>query len=82
MITPNEDIGVQPDAAIEAPPTFRFVEFNPRRKARNVEAARVEVKYVDGEKELLWMSRDDIQNNLTEFGQDGELLKALAAYTG
>jgi len=64
-------------------PTFRFVEFNPRRAQRGKEAARVEVNYpTDPECEpcLLWMSPDDIMNNLESFGDNAELQKALAAY--
>jgi len=58
-------------------PDFRFIEFNPRRKARGVEAARVAVSN-DGE--WLWMSVKDIRNNIREFGDHPELQKALAAY--
>ena len=56
-------------------PDFVFVEFNPRRKSRGVEAARVSV---DGD--WLWMSKRDIQNNIKEFGPHPELLKALSQY--
>lgn len=61
-------------------PTFRFVEFNPRRAMRGKEGARVEVTYPDGDGELLWMSPDDIMENLETFGDSPELQKALAAY--
>ena len=54
---------------------FKFIEFNPRRKARGAEAARVEV---DGE--WMWMSKQDIKFNIREFGQHPELLKALESY--
>lgn len=64
----------------EPPPQFRFVEFNPRRAARNKEAARVEVIYGPGDTDLLWMSRDDILENIENFGGSTELQKALAAY--
>lgn len=57
-------------------PDFKFVEFNPRRKKqRGAEAARVEA---DGE--WMWMSKNDIKNNIRDFGPHPELLKALEAY--
>lgn len=56
---------------------FRFIEFNPRRAMRSVEAARVEV---DPGGHELWMSRKDIKANIKEFGDHPELQKALAAY--
>lgn len=56
-------------------PDFKFIEFNPRRKQRGAEAARVEA---DGE--WMWMSKKDIQNNIRDFGPHPELLKALEAY--
>lgn len=69
-------------STIETFPRFRFENFNPRRKARRVEAARVEVAYSSDEddKESLWMSARDIRNNLKTFGENPELRKALAAY--
>ena len=58
---------------------FKFIEFNPRRKARGVEAARVEV--IDGDETYwLWMSRADIGRNIMEFGESEELVKAANAY--
>ena len=56
-------------------PMFQFIEFNSRRKARGVEAARVAC---DGE--WLWMSKRDIKMNIREFGPNPELLKALDSY--
>ena len=56
-------------------PAFEFIEFNPRRKSRGAEAARVSA---DGE--WLWMSRRDIENNIRDFGRHPELLKALESY--
>jgi len=56
-------------------PDFKFIEINPRRKARGIEAARVEV---DGE--WMWMSKYDIEANMRDFGQHPELLKALESY--
>jgi hypothetical protein len=61
-------------------PTFKFIEFNPRRAQRGKEAARVEVNYGDGMSEWLWMNADDIMENLETFGDSTELQKALAAY--
>lgn len=60
-------------------PPFRFIEFNPRRAGRGVEAARVQV---DDDGEWLWMSKKDIRNNMRDFGQHPELQKALDAYDG
>jgi len=60
--------------------TFRFIEFNPRRKMRGAEAVRMEV-IEDGEDcGCLWMSEKDIRNNIKDFGDSEELQKGLAAY--
>lgn len=56
-------------------PEFKFVEFNPRRKARGAEAARVAV---DGD--WMWMSKYDIECNIRDFGPHPELIKALESY--
>jgi len=56
-------------------PDFKFIEFNPRRKMRGADAARVEV---DGS--WLWMSKRHIQLNIRDFGPHPELLKALESY--
>ena len=69
-----EDLGVDTQNNGESP-EFKFIEFNPRRKARGVEAARVAV---DGE--WLWMSKRDIQLNIRDFGPHPELLRALESY--
>lgn len=61
----------------EERPVFKFIEFNPRRRQRGAESARVEV---DGH--WLWMSEKDIRNNIRDFGDCEELQKALAAYRG
>jgi len=58
---------------------FMFIEFNPRRAARGVGAARVEVTE-DGTKYLLWMNIREINLNLKLHGQHNELLKAREAY--
>ena len=56
-------------------PTFEFIEFNPRRKSRGAEAARVSTGGL-----WLWMSKRDIENNIRDFGPHPELLKALESY--
>lgn len=56
-------------------PEFEFIEFNPRRKARGVEAARVACDC-----EWLWMSKRDIELNIRDFGPHPELQKALESY--
>lgn len=79
----NRDKHYREDRDMTTPDTnaadlyWRFIEFNPRRAARSVEAARVEV---DPDGEWLWMSRSDIKNNIREFGDHAELQKALVAY--
>ena len=60
----------------------RLVRYNPRRRARGVEAAEVEI---DGEEEgvaplRLWMSQADIRNNIAQFGQLEGFVAALEAY--
>lgn len=61
--------------------TFKLIEFNPRRKSRGAEAARVEI-FEDGESAgWLWMSVKDLRANLLEFGDSDELRKALDCYT-
>lgn len=54
---------------------FKFVQFNPRRCLRGKEAARVEANG-----QWLWMSRNDIELNIWDFGPHPELLKAREAY--
>lgn len=61
-------------------PEFQFVEFNPRRAQRGAEAARVKVTYGPDDWSLLWMSKNDIMENIENFGGSTELQKALAAY--
>lgn len=63
-------------------PAFRLVEFNARRVRRGAEGARVEVRYSSepDDFEWLWMSAQDVRDNLAEFGADAELEKALAVY--
>lgn len=56
-------------------PEFKFIEFNPRRKSRGAEAARVEA---DGD--WMWMSKYEIECNIRDFGSHPELLKALESY--
>jgi len=65
-----EYVDAEPDG-----PKFKFIEFNPRRKARGAEAARVAC---DGS--WLWMSKRDVELNIRDFGPHPELLKALESY--
>ena len=58
---------------------FRFIEFNDRRYARGVDAARV-AAIEDGEEDWLWMSKQDIAKNMMTFGRHPELVKAHEAY--
>jgi hypothetical protein len=59
--------------------TFDLYEYNPRRKMRGVEAARVKVTE-DGEEYLLWMSPKNIRDNLKLHGESKGLRDALEAY--
>jgi hypothetical protein len=61
-------------------PTFTLVRYNPRRKARGVEAARVKVTWPAGDTEELWMSEADLRNNIRDFGSNESLANALKAY--
>jgi hypothetical protein len=56
------------------------MEFNPRRVQRGKEGARVEITYPSGDTEWLWMSADDIMENLETFGDSPGLQAALLAY--
>ncbi|MDO0945949.1 hypothetical protein [Chromohalobacter israelensis] len=61
-------------------PSFRFVEYNPRRAARGAEAVRVEVDYGHGDIDFLWMSPQDIRKNMMAYGRQDGLIKSLEAY--
>lgn len=62
-------------------PTFKFIEFNTRRKQRGAEAARVEVQ--EGtDKYWLWMSRHDACRNIMLFGHCCELQHVIDCYDG
>jgi hypothetical protein len=56
---------------------FKFIEFNPRRAMRKVEAVRMQV---DEDGSWLWMSKKDLEMNIKEFGNDPELSKGLECY--
>lgn len=58
-----------------APPPCYLRRFNPRRAARGVEAAEVEIGG-----ELLWMSKKDIANNRKLFGDLPGLVAAAEHY--
>ena len=60
--------------------TFRFVAYNPRRHFRGMEAVQMEV-IEDGKScGLLWMSKQDIHKNISEFGESAALRQGLASY--
>ncbi len=59
--------------------TFDLYEYNPRRRMRGVEAARVKVTD-NGDEYMMWMSPLDIRNNLKEHGESKGLRDALEAY--
>lgn len=58
---------------------FRFIEFNPVRASRGVEAARVAV-IENGEEGWVWMDKSDVAKNMMTFGRHPELVKAYEAY--
>jgi hypothetical protein len=59
---------------------FRLYEFNDRRYGRGADAARVEVVQDDGDRDLLWMSKQDIKKNVMLFGPHLGLLDAARHY--
>lgn len=61
-------------------PKFELHRYNPRRAAREAEAAEVKVTWPDGEEEYLWMSERDLNANMKEWGACDGLLDALNAY--
>lgn len=74
-------LNAHPRLAAIASLTFRFMEYNPRRAARGVRAARVEVMG-DGPAYWLWMNASDVRKNMAAHGECEELKKALAAIAG
>ena len=58
---------------------FELIEFNQRRLARGVEAARVDYE-LDGGNGWMWMSAADVEKNIRKFGELPGLLKAREAY--
>lgn len=60
-------------------PSFRLVRFNPRRKIRKVGAAEVEITEA-GQMFRLWMTEQDIKDNIVMFGRHPGLVAALEAY--
>lgn len=59
--------------------TYKLIRFNPRRAARKVGAAEVEIS--DGDNEVrLWMTKRDVEKNILEFGDHKGLRDALNAY--
>lgn len=72
----TDDVAHEPVRAI----TFQLIEFNTNRLRRGAEAAKVAV-IEDGQQiDCLWMSPQDIRNNITEFGPSAPLETALAHY--
>jgi hypothetical protein len=65
-----------------SPVTFKFSDFNPRRKARGVEAVRMEVYEGEKYQGWLWMSRRDIEKNIKLHGAQPALLEGLKHYGG
>ncbi len=59
---------------------FELYEYNPRRRARGVQAARLLVTWPDGESQLLWMSEKDIRENIKTHGTCQAMQDALKAY--
>ena len=59
---------------------FRLMEFNSVRLGRGADAAKVGIVQDDGERDWLWMSKQDIKKNVMLFGPHLGLLQAAAAY--
>ena len=62
-------------------PLFTFLRFNARRAMRGAEAAELEITWPDGQMEVLWMSYNDIKNNMLKFGSQAGLEQAMKAYS-
>ncbi len=73
---PDSTVGESQELSTERQ-HFRLLRFNLVRFQRGVEAARVEV---DANGAWLWMSKDDVVNNMADFGVHQELLKAYGMY--
>lgn len=65
-----------PEIAADCP-SFKLIEFNPRRRMRGARAARVQVAD-DGD--WVWMDERDLRKNVELFGPHQGLLDAQAAY--
>lgn len=72
----TDDVAQEPGRAI----TFELIEFNTNRLLRGAEAAKVAVIKDGQQSDWLWMSPQDIRNNIAEFGPSEPLEKALAQY--
>lgn len=59
---------------------FRLMEFNNVRLGRGADAAKVSIVNDEGERDWLWMSKQDIKKNVMLFGPHMGLLQAAAAY--
>lgn len=77
----SEPITSEPDLkeTQEKPESFawKFIEFNSRRAARGVGAARMEYGG-----SWFWCSLQDLKKNVRDFGSHPELLRAIEAYKG
>ena len=59
---------------------FRLMEFNSVRLGRGADAAKVSIVQDDGERDWLWMSKQDIKKNVMLFGPHMGLLEAAQRY--
>lgn len=58
-----------------------FDNFNQRRHMRGADAAQFLISYSDADDELVWMSKNDIKENIKEFPEhEEELRKGLEHY--
>jgi len=76
----NEGSPSSTGSSVGGRPKFELFRFNPRRAERGAEAAQVKITWPDGDVELLWMSKRDIQENMVTFGVCDGLDAALKAY--
>lgn len=60
--------------------TFEFLEFNRVRWMRDKEAAKISVIENGVTRGFLWMSVENIRDNIRDFGPSEQLNKALKAY--
>lgn len=68
------------ETTTERPAEVTLKRFNPRRALRGVEAAEVEIVWEDGNTDTLWMSVEDLKENISLHGPMNGYLNALYAY--